>query len=182
MTQLLLDWSRGDRAALERLVPLVYNELHRLAESFMRRERPEHTLQPTALVHEAFLRLIDQRRVEWQNRAHFFGIAAQAMRRILVDYARRHQAAKRGSAQKVSLDEVAGVPERVEVDLVALDDALERLSTIDPRQSRMVELRFFGGLTIEETAEVLNISPATLKREWSFARAWLYRAVIGEGR
>lgn len=181
VTQLLLDWSNGDQQALDQLLPLVYDELHRLAEHYMRRERPDHTLQPTALVHEAYLRLIDQQRVRWRNRAHFFAIAAQAMRRILVDHARRHQARKRGSGQRVPLDEARAVPSLPEMDLVALDEALTRLAEFDPRQSRIVELRFFGGLSIEETASVLQLSPATVKREWQLAKAWLYRALTGEG-
>lgn len=165
---------------MESLMPLVYDELRRLARAYMRRESPGNTLQPTALVNEAYLRLIDQREVRWQNRAHFFGIAAQLMRRILVDRARRHHAAKRGGAgQRVSLEEVNAAVSDNEVDLISLDDALEKLAALDPQQSRVVELKFFGGLTIEEIAEVLGISPATIKREWSLAKAWLHREVSG---
>lgn len=157
-------------------MPLVYGELRRLAKAYLRRERSDHTLQSTALVNEAFLRLVNQRNVQWKNRAHFFGIAAQLIRRILVDHARAHQAGKRGAgAFKLSLDEAIGVAEKQDLDLVALDDALQRLCEFDPQQSRIVELRFFAGLSIEETSEVLGISPATVKREWSTARAWLYR-------
>ena len=181
VTRLLQDWGNGDPRALERLTPLVYGELKRLAGRYLRRERPDHTLQSTALVHEAYLRLIDQRNVHWQNRAHFFGVAAQLIRRILVDYARNRNAAKRGAgACKLSLDDVIETP-RIErgLDLVALDDALEALARIDPQQSRVVELRFFAGLSIEETAEVLRISPATVKRDWTAAKAWLYRDLTG---
>lgn len=181
VTHLLNDWGRGNQQALDKLLPLVYDELRRLAASYLRRERPDHTLQPTALVHEAYFRLIGQREVSWQNRAHFFGIAAQAMRRILVDHARSHLYAKRGGgAQKLSLDEAMGVPDQQGVELTALDEALNKLETIDPRQSRIIELRYFGGLSIEATAEVLGISPATVKREWSMARAWLHRQISQE--
>lgn len=180
VTQLLVNWSRGDRAALEQLTPLVYGELRRLASRYLRRERPGHTLQSTALVHEAYLRLIDQRSVHWQNRAHFFGIAARLIRRILVDHARSHHAQKRGAdAPMLSLDEAIATPQKRDLNLVALDDALERLAQFDPQQSRVVELRFFTGLSIEETAEVLGISPATVKRDWVAAKAWLYRAIAG---
>jgi RNA polymerase sigma factor (TIGR02999 family) len=175
VTELLRQWSDGRPEALDRLLPEIYAELRRLASSYLRRERPDHTLQPTALVHEAFFKLVDQRAVQWQSRAHFFGIAAQAMRRILVDHARAHAADKRGAGErKVSLDEVqiAGAP--IDFDILALDEALSRLAVFDPQQSRVVELRFFGGLTMEETAEVLHISPATVGREWTMARAWLY--------
>lgn len=175
VTALLKDWSGGDRRALERLMPLVYGELRKLAWAYLRRERASHTLQPTALVHEAYLRLVDQRGVDWQNRAHFFGIAARMMRRILVDHARRRQAAKRNAA----LDRLStsGEPAAAEPDpeVLALDQALERLEAMDPRQARIIELRFFGGLTVEETAEVAGISTATVKREWQTARAWLAR-------
>jgi RNA polymerase sigma factor (TIGR02999 family) len=175
ITQLLRQWSDGRREALDRLLPEVYAELQKLASSYLRRERSGHTLQTTALVHEAFLRLIDQRSVHWQNRAHFFGIAAQMMRRILVDHARAHHAAKRGSGEaRLSLDEALVIAPAPDVDLVALDQALKRLASIDAQQSRVVELRFFGGLTIDETAEVLRISPATVGREWTLAKAWLY--------
>ena len=159
-------------------MPVVYGELRRLAQHYLRRERPDHTLQATALVHEAYQRLVDQRAVTWQNRAHFFGVAAQLMRRILVDHARRHHAAKRGgTALKVSLNDVVLAAEERAEDLVALDDALNRLAAMDPRQGRVVELRLFGGLTVEETAEVLRISPATVKREWTTAKAWLSREI-----
>lgn len=176
VTQLLVNWSKGDRQALEQLTPLVYGELRRLASRYLRRERPGHTLQSTALVHEAYLRLIDQRYVQWQNRAHFFGIAAQIIRRILVDHARAHQAQKRGAdACVLSLDEAVAAPVKRDLNLVALDDALEDLARLDPQQSRIVELRFFTGLSIDETAEVLGISPATVKRDWVVAKAWLHR-------
>jgi RNA polymerase sigma factor (TIGR02999 family) len=175
VTRLLIDWSKGDQAALDRLTPFVYDELHRQARHYMRRERPGHTLQTSALVNEAYLRLVDQN-VPWQNRAHFFGIAARLMRQILVDHARAHNYAKRGGgAQKVSLDQAADLAQARATDLVALDDALNGLAAIDPQQSRIVELRFFGGLTIEETAEVVGLSHATVEREWTSARAWLRR-------
>jgi RNA polymerase sigma factor (TIGR02999 family) len=175
VTRLLKDWSNGRQEVLDQLLPQIYAELRRLASSYLRRERPDHTLQATALVHEAFIKLVDQRAVRWQNRAHFFGIAAQAMRRILVDHARAHSAEKRGSGERaVSLDEAVALVGAPSVDLLALDEALTRLATIDPQQSRVVELRFFGGLTIEETAEVMDVSPATVGREWTLAKAWLY--------
>ena len=178
VTQLLVEWSNGDQDALEQLTPLVYGELRRLASRYLRKERSDHTLQPTALVHEAYIRLIDQRSVRWQNRAHFFGVAAQMIRRILVDHARGRHAAKRGAmAPKLSLDEAIALPDRKEFDLVALDDALNSLAKIDSQQARIVELRFFTGLTVEETAEVLGISPATVKRDWVTAKAWLYRDI-----
>jgi RNA polymerase sigma factor (TIGR02999 family) len=175
VTQLLHQWTGGKREALDQLFPLVHAELRRLAASYMRRERPDHTLQPTALVNEAFLKLVDQRAVRWQNRAHFFGIAAQAMRRILVDSARAHAADKRGSGELLlPLDEALAPAEMRSIDLLALDEALTRLADLDPQQCRVVELRFFGGLTLEETAEALRISPATVGREWTLAKAWLY--------
>ena len=178
VTRMLLDWSHGDEQALDRLMPVVYDELHRLAKRCLRRESSGHTLQATALVNEAYLKLIQQSEVEWQNRAHFFAIAARLMRRILVDHARNHQASKRGGpARKLSLDEAIGVAEAQEVDLIALEDALTELARLDPEQGRLVELRFFGGLTIEEVAEVLGVSPATVKREWNMAKAWLYREI-----
>src|SRR6476646_247564 len=181
VTLLLESWSNGDRMAFEKLMPLVYDELHRLAQRYLRRERSDHTLQSTALVHEAYLKMVDQKNVRWQNRAHFFGVAAQSIRHILVDHARSHLAAKRGAgAAKLSLDEAIGVPEKREVDLLALDQALEGLAVLDPQQGRIVELRFFGGLSIEETAEVLHISPATVKRDWVMAKAWLYREMSGK--
>jgi RNA polymerase sigma factor (TIGR02999 family) len=173
VTTLLQQWSSGQEQALDRLLPQIHDELRKLAASYLRRERPDHTLQPTALVNEAFLKLVDQRAAKWQNRAHFFGIAAQAMRRILVDHARAHAASKRGGAmRRVPLDDaMLGRP--VDVDLLDLDEALTRLAAMDPQQSRIVELRFFGGLTMEETAEVMHISPATIGREWRMAKAWL---------
>jgi RNA polymerase sigma factor (TIGR02999 family) len=178
ITRLLADWSKGDRQALEKLTPLVYDELRRLAGRYLRQERHGHTLQSTALVHEAYMKLVGQNNVRWQNRAHFFGIAAQMIRRILVDYARARGADKRGSgAEKLSLDEAIALPGGQDLDLVALDDALEGLAGIDPRQSRLVELRFFAGLTLEETAEVLQMSLATAKRDWVSAKAWLSREI-----
>jgi RNA polymerase sigma factor (TIGR02999 family) len=174
VTQLLQQWSNGQERALDRLLPEIHDELRKLAASYLRRERPDHTLQPTALVNEAFLKLVDQRKAKWQNRAHFFGIAAQAMRRILVDHARAHSADKRGGEfRKVALDEAHEIGHTVDVDLLALDEALTRLATMDAQQSRIVELRFFGGLTTDETAEVMHISPATIGREWRMAKAWL---------
>ena len=182
VTALLLAWGQGDRAALDQLVPVVYDELRRRAERAMRRQPPGHTLQATALVHEAYLRLVDQQRVAWQSRAHFFGVAAKAMRRILIDHARARQAAKRGGAASPltlgSAGEVAA--EQPSVDVLALDEALTRLAALDPQKSQLVELRYFTGLGIEETAEVLGISPATVKREWNAARAWLKRE-LGAG-
>lgn len=181
VTQLLVRGSHGDKAALDELFPLVYAELRELAGRYLRREGAGHTLQPTALVHEAYLRLVDQRSVDWRNRAQFFGVAAEMMRRILVNHAQARHAAKRGGrAPRLSLDEAVSVFEERDVDLVALDEALTDLAALDPRQSRIVELRFFGGLSIEETAEVLEISPATVKREWTAARAWLYREMREE--
>ncbi|HZS09137.1 MAG TPA: sigma-70 family RNA polymerase sigma factor [Blastocatellia bacterium] len=175
VTQLLRDWSGGDQAALEQLIPVVHAELHRLAHHYLRRERRGHTLQTSALVNEAFLHLVDQN-ATWQNRAHFFGIAAQLMRRILVEYARNKNRAKRGGGwQRVSLDDAARAAPSEDADLIALDDALSTLAAIDPQQSRIVELRYFGGLTIEEAAEVLGVSHSTVEREWSLARAWLRR-------
>lgn len=177
VTALLKDWSGGDQRALERLLPLVYDELRKLAAGYMRKERADHTLQPTALVHEAYLRLIDQQRVDWNNRAHFFGIAAQMMRRVLVDHARRRQAGKRDAATwLLSFSEEVAKADR-DPELLDFDRALERLAALDPRQAKIVELRFFGGLTVEETAEVAGISAATVKREWHTARAWLAREI-----
>jgi RNA polymerase sigma factor (TIGR02999 family) len=176
VTQLLQDWSSGNKAALDSLTPVVYDELRRLANVYLRRERQDHTLQATALVHEAYMKLVDQRQVRWQNRAHFFGIAAQMIRRILVDHARGVRAAKRGGgAVALSIDEALGVSEKRDFELEALDDALETLSKVDPQQARVVELRFFTGLSIEETAEVLGISESTVKRDWISAKAWLFR-------
>jgi len=176
VTRLLVDGTRGDRKALDGLLPVVYDELRRLAKSHLRHERADHTLQPTALVHEAYLRLIDQRSVDWRDRAQFFGIAAEMMRRILVNHARERRAMKRGGGMThVSLDEAVDFFDQRDVDLVVLDEALSDLASLDPEQGKIVELRFFGGLTIEETADVLEVSPATVKREWSMARTWLRR-------
>lgn len=184
VTLLLIKLTDGHESVLESLLPLIYDELRRLASSYLRRERKDHTLQPTALVHEAYLKLIDQTQVQWQNRAHFFGIAAQVMRRILVDHARRHTADKRGGdAQKLPLEEeilvVAGgsASQEKSVELLALDEALENLAALDPRKARIVELRYFSGLSVEETAEVIGVSPVTIKREWRMAKAWLYGAI-----
>lgn len=178
VTRLLLEWRGGDRAALDQLLPLVYHELHQQAARYLRRERPDHTLQATALVHEAYLQLVDQSQVNWQNRAHFFGAAAQAMRRILVDSARAHQAEKRGAgADNLPLDEAIGIADKRSSDLIALDDALHTLAHLDAQQCRVVELRYFGGLSIDETAEVLGISPATVKREWNSAKVWLHHEI-----
>ena len=174
VTQLLLDWSNGDKAALDKLMPLVYEELRRLAHHYMRRERPGHTLQTTAIVNEAYINLVNQRGVQWQNRAHFFGVASLVMRRILTGYARSRQCAKRGgSAHEVALDEAMLVPEERVAEMVALDDALNSLALIDKRKSQIVEMRFFGGLSIEETAEMLGVSPGTVMRDWTLAKAWL---------
>ena len=176
ITQLLVAWGDGDQSALEELTPLVYEELRRLAHHYMGRERPGHTLQTTALVNEAYIRLIDWKNVHWQNRAHFFAVSAQLMRRILVDFARSRGYAKRGGgALAVTLDEATLLSSEKGTDIVALDEALLSLTELDERQSRVVELRFFGGLSIEETAEVLKISPGTVRRDWSLARAWLHR-------
>lgn len=176
VSKLLLNWGQGDQGAREALIPLVYDELRRLARRYLRRERPDHTLQSAALVNEAYLRLIRQEHPQWQNRAHFFGVAAQLMRHILVDHARNRAAAKRGAgAPRLTLDPDIALPQERDVDLMALDDALNQLAALDPQQSRLVELRFFGGLSIEETSVVLGISPATVKREWATARAWLQR-------
>jgi len=175
VTRLLDDLSMGKEHAFDELMPVVHAELRRRAGHYLRRERQNHTLQPTALVNEAFMKLVEQRSVRWQNRAHFFAVASQAMRRILVDHARTHRRIKRGgSAPQVTLDEAMIVAESRSIDLLALDEALERLTALDERQARVVELRFFGGLSVEETAEVLKISPATIKREWSMAKAWLH--------
>jgi len=178
VTQLLQAWSDGNRQALEKLTPLVYKELHRLAKRYMAREHPGHDLQTTALVNEAYLRLIDWKSVRWQSRAHFFGVSAQLMRRILVDFARSRRQAKRGGeTRQVSLDEALVVSHDRAADLVALDDALTALATIDARKSRVVELRFFGGLSVEETAEVLKVSPRTVLQDWNLARVWLLREI-----
>jgi RNA polymerase sigma factor (TIGR02999 family) len=178
VTRMLIDWSGGDRQAPEKLMPLVYEELRQLARQYLQRERPDHTLQATGLVHEAYLRLVDQSTTTWQNRAHFFGVAAQVMRRILVDYARSHRAEKRGGGwDKLAFDEALAPSAERSIDLVALDDALKDLLALDPRQSQIVELRFFGGLTNEEVGEVLDVSPRTVKREWRMAKAWLRREI-----
>jgi RNA polymerase sigma factor (TIGR02999 family) len=182
VTQWLLDWGKSDKRALDQMLPVLYQELHRIAASYLSREDTGHTLQPTALLHEAYLRLIDQRRVNWQNRAQFLGLAAGMMRRILVNHARDRSARKRGGgAAQVSLSLVESPSGRPDVELIALEDALERLAALDQRKSRVVELKFFGGLTIEEIAEVLQVSGATVEREWAFARAWLYDAIEGQG-
>jgi RNA polymerase sigma factor (TIGR02999 family) len=183
VTQLLLDWSSGDKAALDKLTPLVYEELRRLAHHHMGRERPGHTLQTTAIVNEAYIHLINQRGVKWQNRAHFFGISSRLMRRILTGYARSRQCAKRGGgAHQVELDEAMVVSEERVAEMAALDDALNSLARIDERKSRIVEMRFFGGLSIEETAEVLGVSPGTVMRDWTLAKAWLRREIGNEGQ
>jgi RNA polymerase sigma factor (TIGR02999 family) len=176
ITQLLVEWSNGDQNALDQLTPMVYDEMRRMARTYLRSERADHTLQATALVHEAYLRLIDQHSVSWQNRAHFFGIASQMMRRILVNHALAKAAEKRGGeVQKLSLDEAVSFANQREIDLIALDEALKELELLDPQQTRIVELRFFGGLSIEDTAEALRVSPATVKRDWSTAKLWLRR-------
>jgi len=176
ITQLLAKWSDGNQSALDELYPLVYNELHRLARRYMSRERKGHTLQTTALINEAYVRLVDQRNVHWANRSHFFAISAQIMRRILIDHARRHAYAKRGGgAQHVSLEEVAAVTPDPGRELVRLDEALKSLAEMDPRRSQVVEMRYFGGLNNEEIAGVLNISENTVTRDWNMARAWLYQ-------
>jgi RNA polymerase sigma-70 factor, ECF subfamily len=177
ITQLLVDWSKGNQTALDRLMPLVYSELHRLAKNYLRRERQNHTLQPTALVNEAYLKLIDQKNAKWQNRAQFYGVAAQLMRRILVDHARQHKAAKRGGSdqQRLSITSAGKFAKQPEVDLLNLHEALKELTVMDPQQGRIVELKFFGGLSIEEIAEVMGIGHATVERDWKMARAWLRR-------
>ena len=181
ITHLLVDLENGDKEALDKLLPLVYDELRRLADHYLRRERADHTLQATALVHEAYLRLVDQKEVRWQNRAHFFGVAAQMMRRILVDHARALHTTKRGSGGiKLALDDIIEMGNEQASDMVALDEALTALEAFDPQKSRIVELRFFGGLSIEETAEVLGMSTATVIRQWRMAKAWLYKAVTSD--
>jgi RNA polymerase sigma factor (TIGR02999 family) len=178
VTILLAELTKGNKEAASKLVPLVYDELRRLASGYMRRERTDHTLQATALVHEAYLKLVEQRSVDWQSRAHFFGIAAQVMRRILVDHARGHLRDKRGGGeQAIPIDEAVVFAPEQSLELVKLDEALARLTQLDPRQGKIVELRFFGGLTVEQTAELLGISPKTVKRDWSVAKAWLYSEV-----
>lgn len=180
VTQLLLAWGAGDQQALERLTPLVYQELHRLAHSYIARERSDHTLQATALVNEAYVRLVDMQGVGWRDRAHFFAVAARMMRRILVDFARARSYQKRAAGERVSLNESLTIAGQPGADLVALDDALNRLAELDPRKSQVVELRYFGGLRGEEIAEALNISPETVTRDWRAAKAWLYRQ-LSEG-
>jgi RNA polymerase sigma factor (TIGR02999 family) len=181
ITRLLQAWSEGDKSALERLVPLVYDELHRLAHHYMAGERPGHTLQTSALLNEAYLRLVDSAKPSWQNRAHFFAVSAQAMRRILVDWARSRRALKRGGeARPLELEEALVVADGRGADFVALDDALKALAALDPRKSEVVELRFFGGLSVEETAEVLKVSPETVARDWKFAKSWLRRELSKE--
>ncbi len=181
VTQLLVNWGNGDQAARDQLLPFVHDELRRIARRYLRREQPGHTLQPTALVHEAYLRLINQQHVQWQNRAQFFGLAANLMRRILVDHARHHAYAKRGGgALQVSFDEGMAVTEAKAAELLAVNEALEKLTALDARKGRIVELRFFGGLNLDETAEVLNISSPTVQREWRAAKAWLHR-ILTEG-
>jgi RNA polymerase sigma factor (TIGR02999 family) len=181
VTQLLVDWGNGDEAALEKLMPLVYDELRAIAHRHMRRERAGHSLQTTALVNEAYLRLVDQRDVRWQNRVHFFAIAAQLMRRILIDHARGRRRARRGGGVlKLSLDEATVVSREPAAELIALDDALRNLEAIDPRKGRLVELRFFGGLSLDETAAELGISPRTAMRDWRMAKSWLRREMTKE--
>ena len=183
VTGLLRAWSEGDQTALDKLMPLIYAELHRLAKRYMGREHAGHTLQTSALVNEAYMRLVDAHGVRWQNRAHFFAVSAQIMRRILVDFARARQNLKRGGgAQQVTLDEGLVVSPEKGADLLALDEALEKLATLNPRQSRVVELRYFGGLNEEEVAEALSVSPRSVRHDWSLARAWLYRELNREGR
>lgn len=180
ISHLLNEWNAGDPQALDRLTPLVYEELRHQAARYLRRERPGHTLQTTALIHEAYLRLIDAKDVNWQSRSHFFAVAANVMRRILVEHARRRDADKRGGSQvRVQFDEALAVADETDVDLLAMDEALDRLAAIDPQQARVVELRFFSGLSVEETAAALGVSPKTVKRDWSVARAWLRREIGG---
>jgi RNA polymerase sigma factor (TIGR02999 family) len=179
ISTLLRAWSDGDQSALNGLTPIVYEELRRLARYYMQRERPSHTLQTTALVNEAYMRLVDYKRMQWQDRAHFFAVAAQVMRRILVDHARSHNIKRGAGVQHVALDDVAVVSGDRTGDLVALDDAMDALARLDPRKVQIIEMRFFGGLSVEETAEVLKLSPATVRRDWSIAKLWLYRELGG---
>jgi RNA polymerase sigma-70 factor (ECF subfamily) len=179
VSALLRDWTEGDQTALDKLTPIVYDELHRLARHYMNRERAGHSLQTTALVHEAYTRLVDYDRMQWQNRAHFFAVSAQLMRRILVDHARRHNLKRGGGVQHIALDQAVVTGDDQNVDLVALDVALNALAQLDPRKMQVVEMRYFGGLSVEETAEVLKISPVTVKRDWRAARNWLYRELTG---
>ena len=181
VTQLLKAWGRGDEGALGQLIPLVQQELHRLAHRYMSREKPDHTLQTTALVNEVYLRLVDIKQVSWQDRAHFFAIMARMMRRVLTDFARSRNYQKRGGAALyVSFDEALAVSEEKDAEIVAVDEALSALAAVDARKGQVVELRFFGGLSVEETAEVLKVSPETVKRDWRFAKSWLHRALSGE--
>jgi RNA polymerase sigma-70 factor, ECF subfamily len=180
--ELLRAWSDGDTSALERLTPIVYDELHRLARRYMRGERPGHSLQTTALVNEAYVRLVGYERMQWQNRAHFFAVSAQLMRRILVEHARRHNLKRGGGVPHVSLEEAALVGGNRAADLVALDDAMNTLAQLDPRKAQVVDMRFFGGLSVDETADVLKVSPATVMRDWNTAKAWLYRELAGGAR
>ena len=181
ITDLLTYWSHGEKAALERLVPLVYPELRRIAKRQMARENPDHTLQTSALINEAYLKLVDRQQVDWQNRSHFFAVSAQVMRHILIDHARKYLYNKRGAgAQHVALDEAAIVEEKRSTDLVALDEALNAMATLDPRRSQIVELKFFGGLNAEEIAQVLDISPSTVQREWRAAKAWLHHTITNQ--
>ena len=179
ISTLLRAWSGGDQGALARLTPIVYDELHRLARRYMKRERPGHSLQTSALVNEAYMRLVDYKRMQWQNRAHFFAVSSQLMRRILVERARRHNLKRGGGVQHVSLEEAAVMGGDQATDLVALDDALNALARLDARKAQVVEMRFFGGLSVEETAEVLKVSPVTVMRDWSTAKVWLYRELTG---
>jgi RNA polymerase sigma-70 factor, ECF subfamily len=181
ITERLIAWGAGDRAALDRLLPAVYQELRRMAGNYLRQENPGHTLQPTALVHEAWLRLIDQTRVDWRNRSQFFGVAARMMRRILVDHAKaKHREKRGGDAVKLSLDELINLSQERTADLIALNEALDELTRIDERKSRVVELRFFGGFNVEETAQILEVSPDTVMRDWKMAKAWLYQQIRQE--
>jgi RNA polymerase sigma factor (TIGR02999 family) len=181
ITERLIAWGAGDRAALDQLIPVVYQELRRMAGNYLRQENPGHTLQPTALVHEAWLRLIDQARVNWRNRAQFFGVAAQMMRRILVDHAKaKHREKRGGEAVKLSLDEAINLSQERAADLLALDDALYELTRVDKRKGRVVELRYFGGFSVEETAQILGVSPETVMRDWKMAKAWLYQQIRRE--
>jgi len=182
LTGLLIEWRQGDKAALDKLTPLVYDELRRIAHRYVQRERDGHTLQTTALVNEAYLRLAGQQKIEWRSRAHFFAVTAQVMRHVLIDHARkRHYAKRGGDLQQVSLEDAAMMSQQRAAELVALDEALDELAKLDPRKSRVVELRYFGGLSLEETAEVLEISMMTVRRDWRAAKAWLYKAVMRDG-
>ena len=182
VTELLVRWRGGDKAALDSLIPLVYTELRRIANHYLQGERTDHTLQSTALVHEAYVRMMQQVLPQWQNRAHFFAVAAQLMRQILVDHARSHRASKRGgNVYKLALEDAEEQPEVLDVDIVALDEALKSLATLDAQQSRVVELKFFGGLSVEDTAEVMGVSASTVKRDWTTARAWLFRELNRRG-